>query len=143
MADTPGFPDTNCTMFIDPEERLWLMWPTIMANRWESALMKYQNSTDYLGKGAPEWSVSKVLHIKPGEKFVDAVENWVAAEEAKLQEGVPAGIDTVKAAEYLAGIRAQANDKLTRRLGWMTRAHPFVLDGKRLIVPLYSDGFSF
>src|SRR5439155_22620749 len=32
---------------------------------------------------------------------------------------------------------------LSRRLGWMTRAHPFVLDGKRLIVPLYSDGFSF
>ena len=25
----------------------------------------------------------------------------------------------------------------------MTRAHPFVLDNKRLIVPLYSDGFSF
>ena len=25
----------------------------------------------------------------------------------------------------------------------MTRAHPFVLDGTRLIVPLYSDGFSF
>src|SRR4029079_4320836 len=32
---------------------------------------------------------------------------------------------------------------LSRRLGWMTRAHPFVLEGKRLIVPLYSDGFSF
>jgi predicted neuraminidase len=25
----------------------------------------------------------------------------------------------------------------------MTRAHPFILDGSRLIVPLYSDGFSF
>ena len=25
----------------------------------------------------------------------------------------------------------------------MTRAHPYVLDGTRLIVPLYSDGFSF
>jgi hypothetical protein len=25
----------------------------------------------------------------------------------------------------------------------MTRAHPYVLDGARLIVPLYSDGFSF
>src|SRR6185436_19749921 len=36
-----------------------------------------------------------------------------------------------------------AADKLSRRLGWMTRAHPFVLEGKRLIVPLYSDGFSF
>jgi hypothetical protein len=25
----------------------------------------------------------------------------------------------------------------------MTRAHPFILEGKRLIVPLYSDGFNF
>ena len=25
----------------------------------------------------------------------------------------------------------------------MTRAHPFLLDGRRLIVPLYHDGFSF
>ena len=25
----------------------------------------------------------------------------------------------------------------------MTRAHPYILDGTRLIVPLYSDGFSF
>src|SRR5579862_5264435 len=24
MADTPGYPDTNCTMFIDPQGRLWL-----------------------------------------------------------------------------------------------------------------------
>ena len=39
MADTPGYPDTNCTMFVDPQGRLWLMWPTIMANLWESALM--------------------------------------------------------------------------------------------------------
>src|SRR5215831_18643978 len=27
MADTPGYPDTNCTMFIDPQGRLWLLWP--------------------------------------------------------------------------------------------------------------------
>jgi hypothetical protein len=40
-------------------------------------------------------------------------------------------------------LRRDAADKLTRRLGWMTRAHPYVLDGTRLIVPLYSDGFSF
>jgi len=40
-------------------------------------------------------------------------------------------------------MRKGAGDKLTRRLGWMTRAHPFVLDENRLIVPLYSDGFSF
>jgi len=40
MADTPDFPDTNCCMIIDPQERLWLLWPTIQANTWESALMK-------------------------------------------------------------------------------------------------------
>jgi predicted neuraminidase len=44
---------------------------------------------------------------------------------------------------HFAEVRRQANDKLSSRLGWMTRAHPFVLDRQRLIVPLYSDGFSF
>src|SRR5262249_5419640 len=28
LADTPGYPDTNATMFIDPRQRLWLLWPT-------------------------------------------------------------------------------------------------------------------
>src|SRR5262245_27769939 len=32
MADTPNYPDTNPTMFIDPRQRLWLLWPTILAN---------------------------------------------------------------------------------------------------------------
>jgi len=40
MADTPNYPDTNCTMFIDPQQRLWLMWPTILANECHTALMK-------------------------------------------------------------------------------------------------------
>src|SRR2546426_677917 len=46
MADTPGYPDTNPAMFIDPQNRLWLLWPTILAHRWESALMKYCISAD-------------------------------------------------------------------------------------------------
>ncbi len=45
--------------------------------------------------------------------------------------------------QRIARLQKDAGDKLTRRLGWMTRAHPVVLDGTRLIVPLYSDGFSF
>src|SRR6187551_2468844 len=28
MADTPGFPDTNCTMFVDSKQRLWLFCPS-------------------------------------------------------------------------------------------------------------------
>ncbi|HLV02185.1 MAG TPA: neuraminidase (sialidase)-like protein, partial [Acidobacteriota bacterium] len=30
MEDVPGFPDTNCVLFLDPNERLWLIWPTIL-----------------------------------------------------------------------------------------------------------------
>jgi predicted neuraminidase len=48
-----------------------------------------------------------------------------------------------EADEFLGAMRQHTHDKLYRRLGWMTRAHPFLLDGKRLILPLYHDGFSF
>jgi len=53
LADTPGFPDTNATLFLDSKQRLWLFWPVILANEWETALMKYKMSTDYSGAGAP------------------------------------------------------------------------------------------
>lgn len=142
MADTPGFPDTNCAMFIDPQGRLWLLWPTILANRWETALMKYRISTNYLGDGAPVWSTSEVMPIKPGTNFVAGVEQWLARAEKEVDSG-QIEVSKERAQAYLADIRRQANDKLSRRLGWMTRAHPFVLEGRRLIVPLYSDGFSF
>src|SRR5262245_63375393 len=46
LADTPGYPDTNATMFIDPHQRLWLLWPTILANEWHTALMKFRISSD-------------------------------------------------------------------------------------------------
>ena len=142
MADTPNYPDTNCAMFIDPEGRLWLLWPTILANRWETALMKYRISTNYLGDGAPVWSVNEVLHVTPGPEFASAVDAGLKKIEPQVAD---LGTDALKerARTHLADIRRQAEDKLSRRIGWMTRAHPFVLDGKRLIVPLYSDGFSF
>ncbi len=54
MADTPGYPDTNCAMLIDPSGRLWLFWPTILANEWDSALMKYRTSTHYDREGQAE-----------------------------------------------------------------------------------------
>jgi predicted neuraminidase len=53
MADTPGFPDTNCCMIIDQDKTLWLLWPTIQANLWESALMKYKTSSDYMMPAGP------------------------------------------------------------------------------------------
>jgi predicted neuraminidase len=142
MADTPGYPDTNCAMFIDPQQRLWLLWPTILANEWHTALMKYRISTDYQKlDGAPRWSVNEVLHITPGAEFEQTVNAAVSEFEAQVKMMPEA--QQKRARDYLEEIKKRAADKLSRRLGWMTRAHPFVLDGKRLIVPLYSDGFSF
>src|SRR5437899_2058977 len=38
MADTPGFPDCNTAMFVDGGGRLWLFWPVVIANSWESCV---------------------------------------------------------------------------------------------------------
>jgi predicted neuraminidase len=144
MADTPDYPDTNCAMFIDPRGRLWLLWPTILANEWHTALMKYRISPNYSKDGPPIWEISEVLHVTPGTNFVEAVHRYVDEASAKLAQSAAATAEYRERAEkFLASLRTQASDKLSRRLGWMTRAHPFVLDGERLIVPLYSDGFSF
>ena len=142
LADTPEYPDTNCAMFIDPQGRLWLMWPTILANTWESALMKYRISNDYTKDGPPKWSVNEVMHVTPGAEFGTAITNFALHAEATMDPSAPGAEDNQRMDAWLTSLRKQASDKLTRRLGWFTRAHPFVLDGKRLIVPLYSDGFS-
>src|SRR3954453_6474117 len=55
LADTPGFPDCNTTLFVDPQNRLWLFWPVILANSWESCLTQYRVSSKYDGPGAPVW----------------------------------------------------------------------------------------
>ncbi len=142
MADTPGFPDTNCCMIIDPMKRLWLLWPTIQANTWESALMKYQRSTDYMQSddSPPKWDVMKVLHMQPGDDFKDKVQK--AAQNYLSTLDIPQNLVPLVEA-WKEGIKKQAADKLTRRLGWFTRAHPIILDNKTLLVGLYSDGFSF
>jgi predicted neuraminidase len=141
MADTPGFPDTNCCMIIDPMKRLWLFWPTILANTWESALMKYKISTSYMQpEGPPEWDEMNVLHMKPGDDFAErvgrAADKYLSTTE--IPEPLIPQIDRWK-----VHLNRQASDKLTRRLGWFTRAHPYLLDGKSMLVGLYSDGFSF
>ncbi len=145
MADTPGYPDTNCAMFIDPQQRLWLLWPTILANEWHTALMKYKISTRYQAEGPPLWETSEVLHVTPGPEFEATVNQAMSVLESRMQNEPEARQATLR--EYIARTRKNAADKLFRRLGWMTRAHPFILsnrgDNRRLIVPLYSDGFSF
>ncbi|MBP6820982.1 MAG: exo-alpha-sialidase, partial [Acidobacteria bacterium] len=126
MADTPGYPDTNCAMFIDPQGRLWLMWPTILANEWHTALMKYKISDQYQTVGAPIWKTSEVMHVTPGQEFIDVVNRTMDEWEKRSSPSPEAPRETLLA--YSARIRKMAADKLLRRIGWMTRAHPFVLN---------------
>ncbi len=51
MADVPGFPDTNPCLFVDPRGKLWLIWQTIIANEWHTALIKYKIASRYLADG--------------------------------------------------------------------------------------------
>jgi predicted neuraminidase len=141
LADTPGFPDTNPCMFIDPHNRLWLIWQTIIANQWHTALTRYKIASSYQEDGPPRWETSEVLLLKPGADFAAAVARQCTADEANL-ERLPVD-QRQRFRAVMADRRQHAADKYFSRMGWMTRAHPFVLEGKRLIVPLYSDGFNF
>jgi predicted neuraminidase len=141
MADTPGFPDTNPCMFIDPSGKLWLIWQTIIANEWHTALTKYKIASAYTADGPPKWDFSDTLILKPGPEFAEIVARHCDAAEATIDK-IPEA-QRERARGYLAKRREHAHDKYFIRMGWMTRVHPLVLDGKRLIVPLYSDGFDF
>ncbi len=143
MADTPGYPDGNPCMFIDPRERLWLLHTTILAHTWESALLKVRVSRDYRRDGPPRWETSEVIHVTPGSEFEAAVGKRLPVIEEMVRSSKLSERQRNEAEDFLAAMRRHATDLLYRRLGWMTRAHPFVLDGRRLIVPLYHDGFSF
>lgn len=137
MADTPGFPDTNCCMIIDPQQTLWLLWPTIQANTWESALMKYKKSRDYMNpQGPPRWDSLEVMHVKHEGDFAAVVQR-------KAREYLGEQANNAFVQLYLNRMDAMARDKLASRIGWFTRAHPLILDDGRMLVGLYSDGFSF
>lgn len=140
LTDTPNYPDCNPILFIDARQRLWLMWVTILNHRWESALLKYRISVDYQASLVPRWSEGDVLHIRLDEAFVAQVAAWLERLEA---EGI--GLPTpqrVRREVYTQSLRSRVYDSLQRQLGWMTRIPPLI-EGERIYLPLYSDGFGF
>lgn len=68
MADVPGFPDINPIMFMDKQQRLWLMWYPVLANQWETSIPMYRISENYGAAGAPVWTWQDVLFVKVGDK---------------------------------------------------------------------------
>ncbi len=133
LADTPGFPDTNPTLFIDSHERLFLFWPAIIANEWYTALMKYRISSDYQQpSGPPKWEFQDNILLKP--KDIGAKTRSVLEKDLK-QPG--------PFAQRASRLIALADDKYFSRMGWFTRTHALELPSGRLLLPLYSDGYSF
>jgi len=133
IADTPGFPNTNPTMFIDSKQRLFLLWPTIIAHLWETALMKYKISTDYQQEdGPPKWEHQDNIILIP--KNIGAKTREVFGKLAETDG--PAGERAKKLIEH-------ADDMYFSRMGWFTRTHPQELPSGRILVPMYSDGYSF
>jgi predicted neuraminidase len=136
LADTPGFPDCNTCMMIDRHDRLWLFWPTIVANTWESCLTNYRTSRDYDGPGAPTWDQQGLVLLKPDDFSTDAI-----AQLDKLAERFRPLLNNAVRDEIAEG-RRKLQDKLYQRLGWQPRCKPTVLPNGRILLPLYTDTFS-
>jgi arylsulfatase A len=136
MADTPGFPDCNTTMWVDREAKLWLFWPVILANSWESCLTHYRVSSDYQKDGPPKWEWQGTIPLKPKD-----FEEVMLREFAlwKKQAGEVAKVP-VKLNDEV--VKKRVSDKLLSRLGWQPRCKPTVLVSGRILLPLYSDTYS-
>lgn len=135
MGDNPGFPDGNTVLFIDRKGKLWMFWPLIIANSWESCLTQYRTSTDYEKDGEPKWDWQASIPLKPKD-----FEKVMTAEFEKWKKEVT-GLTLPKdlTDEYVA---KKVKDKLASRLGWQPRCKPTVLTSGRILLPLYSDTYS-
>ena len=136
MADTQGFPDCNTCMMIDSQQRLRLFWPVILANTWESCLTNTRMAQSFQEDGPPKWDTHLTMLLKPAD-FKDKA---LAVLEAKLAQQ-PDLSDRLR--EEIEVIKTRLGDKLYQRLGWQPRCKPTVLPNGRILLPLYSDTFSF
>ncbi|MDW8308288.1 MAG: sialidase family protein [Verrucomicrobiales bacterium] len=137
LADTPGFPDCNTAMHVDRRGRLWLFWPVILANTWESCLTQYRVSEDYQGKGPPRWRWQGSVFVIPRNFERKMDEGW--QHHATLGGRPPEDFVTP---DQVAKLKTLIRDKLAQRLGWQPRCKPTVLPSGRILLPLYSDTFS-
>jgi predicted neuraminidase len=135
LADVPGFPDCNTALFIDGQNRLWLFWPTILANSWESCVTNYRVAKDYEKDGPPKWDWQGVLFLKP----MDFEEEMRKGLEARLKMTKDA---SPRREQYAQRLKELINNKLSSRLGWQPRCKPTVLPSGRIVLPLYSDTYS-
>lgn len=136
LHDTPGFPDCNTCLMVD-EGRLFLFWPVIIANSWESCLTHYKVAGQLEGDGAPKWDRHETIYLKPAD-FREKAE----AELQKLAAAIPESLMTDRMKQEIAEAREKLGQKLYQRLGWQPRCKPTRLKSGRILLPLYTDTFS-
>lgn len=136
LADTPNYPDCNPILFIDANNRLHLVWIVVIANRWESSVLKTRISSDYLGEGAPKWNWQDIILLKPGDDFAQIIESKFRETE------IPERAWAEYAPLYEKMIAEAAKDPKKTETGWMTRIKPLILSSGKILLPLYSDGFN-
>ncbi|MEZ5367458.1 MAG: exo-alpha-sialidase, partial [Bryobacterales bacterium] len=136
VADYPGFPDTNCVLFVDRHERLWLFWMTFLANEVETTVVNYRVSSKYEGlDGPPVWERQELLLLHHDlDRFAAKVRE---ASAPLIEKASP------ERAEYLLRLMENAADKYKSRTGWMVRTHPVQLPSGRMLVGVYSDLYDF
>lgn len=136
LADTPGFPDCNTCMMVDKQQRLWLFWPTILDNTWESCLTNYKVASNYSGDGPPTWDKQGLILLKPDDFQTDAL-RLLTDVIGKLNVTNNPQVDA-----KIAEAKERLGKKLYQRLGWQPRCKPTVLPSGRILLPLYTDTFS-
>jgi predicted neuraminidase len=136
LVDTPGFPDCNTTLMTDAQGALWLFWPVVIANSWESCLTNYQVATAFDEQGLPVWGRRGAIYLKPDDFSPSAL---TALDGLVKQLPIPLPAETQQKIDV---VRSRLTDKLYQRLGWQPRCKPTVLPTGRILLPLYSDTFS-
>ncbi len=136
LADTPGFPDCNTALFLDRDQQLWLFYPTILANSWESCLTNFKIAKQFAAPESPLWHREAMILLKPDD-FADEARKKLDLELAPFQDTLPP-----KTVENLRVLRERLGEKLYQRLGWQPRCKPTQLPSGRILLPLYTDTFS-
>ena len=135
-CDTFGVADNSPCLAIDRDDRLWLVYTTMIGapvRTWGSSILRYKISSDYQKPGPPRWDREDILVIHP----------------RGLDEAVARGADQLRRfadwdndnEQNARGLLERLNDPFARRLGWQSRAHPLILDDGTLLIPLANENF--
>lgn len=136
MADTPNLPDCNPVLFLNKENKLFLVWIAVQANQWEQSILRVRTTKNYQNSGAPIWEWQDNILLKPNDNFAKEV-------SSKLKQLPEHHIGWAGyAPKYDQLINKASEDAVKRSIGWMTRIKPLISETGRIILPLYSDGYN-